>query len=203
LGRVARIALAATRGPVTPDVNTLDDMTIIILIDIGLPMIFVAIPVMVVTLLPVVCLEAIVLRCSIGITYKQATKASFLTNLASTLLGIPMSWLLLVLIQMITGGDRAYGLKTPLTKFLAVTWQAPWLIPYESDLYWMIPAAGLFLLIPFFFVSWCVEYLVARRILKGVDPISTRRGVRNANIASYGLLALYLVMVLVTAKPRA
>ena len=178
-------------------------MTIIILIDIGLPMIFVAIPVMVVALLPVVCLEAVVLRYSIGITNKQATKAAFLTNLASTLLGIPMSWLLLVLIQMMTGGGRAYGLKTPLTKFLAVTWQAPWLIPYESDLYWMIPAAGLFLLIPFFLVSWYVEYLVARLILKGVDPISTRRGVRNANIASYGLLALYLVMVLVTAKPRA
>jgi len=177
-------------------------MTIIILIDVGLPMIFVAIPVMVVALLPVVFLEAIVLRYSLVITYKQATKASFLTNLASTLLGIPMSWLLLVLIQTITGGDRAYGLKTPLTKFLAVTWQAPWLIPYESDLYWMIPAAGLFLLIPFFFFSWCVEYLVARRILKGVDPISTRRGVRNANIASYGVLALYLMMVLVTAKPR-
>ena len=188
--------------PVNRNVRTIDDMTIIILIDVGLPMIFVAIPVMVVALLPVVFLEAIVLRYSLVITYKQATKASFLTNLASTLLGIPMSWLLLVLIQTITGGDRAYGLKTPLTKFLAVTWQAPWLIPYESDLYWMIPAAGLFLLIPFFFVSWCVEYLVARRILKGVNPISTRRGVRNANIASYGVLALYLMMVLVTAKPR-
>jgi hypothetical protein len=190
------------RGSGDATLDILANMTTLILLDIGLPMIFVAIPVMAVALVPIVCLEAIVLRYYIGITYKQATKASALTNIASTLLGIPMSWLLLVLIQTITGGDRAYGLKTPLTKFLAVTWQAPWLIPYESDLYWMIPAAGLFLLIPFFFVSWYVEYLVARRILKDLDPISTRRGVRNANIASYGLLALYLATVLVTAKPR-
>lgn len=172
------------------------------LIDIGLPMIFLAIPVMLVALLPIIGLEALVLRYSTSITFKEATRAAALTNLASTLPGIPITWFLLVALQLLTGGGAAYGLKTPLTRLLAVTWQAPWLIPYDSDLYWMIPAAGLFLLIPFFFASWLVEYLVARRLLHQVDPTDTWRGVRNANLASYGLLALYLVIVLVTAKPR-
>jgi hypothetical protein len=172
------------------------------LIDIGLPMIFVAIPAMILALLPIIGIEAIVLRHSISITFREATRIAALMNLASTLLGIPITWFLLVAVQLLTGGGRAYGLKTPLTRFLAVTWQAPWLTPYESDLYWMIPAAGLFLLIPFFFASWYVEYLVADRLLKHVDPAATWQGVRNANLISYGLLALYLVIVLVTAKPR-
>lgn len=171
-------------------------------IDIGVPMIFLAIPVMVIALLPIISLEAFALCRSLSLPFNQALRVATFANLASTLVGIPITWLLLVAVQLVTGGGAAYGLKTPLTKFLSVTWQAPWLIPYESDLHWMIPAAGLFLLIPFFFASWYVEYLVAKRILKRVDPNDTWRGVRNANIISYGLLAVYLVTVLVTARPR-
>jgi hypothetical protein len=177
-------------------------MTVISFIDIGVPMIFLAIPLMVVALLPIICLEAIALRYSLNISYKQAAKASILINLTSTFLGIPVSWLLLVLLQMLSGGGAAYGLRTPLEKFLAITWQAPWLIPYESDLYWMIPAAGLFLLIPFFFASWYVEYIVAKWIVKEVAVKDLRRGVRNANLVSYALLAAFLMVVLVTAKPE-
>jgi len=175
-------------------------MMMLSLIDVGLPMIFVTIPVMVVALLPIIGLEAAVLRYSLYLDFKAAVRTAALANLASTFLGIPVTWFLLAAIQTLTGGDAAYGLNTPLRGFLAVTWQAPWLIPYDSDLHWMVPAAGLFLLIPFFFSSWYVEYFVVNKLLRGIDPAQTWRGIRNANLISYGLLAIYLVIVLVTAK---
>ena len=140
-------------------------------------MIFPALPVMLVALLPIIIVEALVLRRFLTTSLSTATVAAGIANLASTFVGVPVAWFLLVAVQLLTGGDRAYGLSTPLRKVLAVTWQSPWLIPYERSLYWMIPTAGLVLLVPFFFASWYVEYLVTRRILKDADAIKTRRAV--------------------------
>ncbi|HSB08465.1 MAG TPA: hypothetical protein VLM38_03055 [Blastocatellia bacterium] len=171
------------------------------LIDVGVPMIFPALPVMLVALLPIIVIEALVLRQYLTIPLSKAGEASGLANLASTFIGVPMTWVTLVAAQLLTGGGRAFGLKTLADKFLAVTWQTPWLIPYERNLYWMIPTAALVLLVPFFFVSWYLEYLVAGRILKDFDAKKTKRAVAYANLTSYALLALYLVIVLATSNP--
>ena len=100
---------------------------------------------------------------------------------------------LLVILQMMTGGGGSHGLDTPLKKFLAVTWQSPWLIPYESELYWMVPTAALVLLIPFFFASWFIEYQVGKRILRDIESTKIKEAVLKANLLSYGLLGLYCV----------
>lgn len=107
-------------------------MRLLTLINIGVPMIFPALPVMLVSLLPVIFIEALVLRHFLTVSLLKATKAAGLANLASTFVGIPLTWFFLAALQMLTGGDRSYGLNTPLKRFLAVTWQAPWLTPYES-----------------------------------------------------------------------
>jgi hypothetical protein len=76
-----------------------------------------------------------------------------------------------------------------LGKILAVTWQAPWLVPYESDLDWMVPAASVVLLVPFFAASWLIELRVNRRMLPEVDEQTLREATRDANLLSYLLLA--------------
>jgi len=92
---------------------------------------------------------------------------------------------------MVTGGGGAYGIDSVIGKVLAVTWQAPWLIPYEEDINWMIPVAGLVLLIPFFFTSWWSEYFVSKKINKTLPSLSIREKVRNANLITYSLLAAW------------
>ncbi len=156
--------------------------------DIGAPMIFLTLPMLLIGLLPIILLEAFVLLKVTRIDFKGAFKVSALMNAVSTIVGIPVTWVLLVLLQMFTGGGAAYGLETPLKKFLAVTWQAPWLIPYESDLYWMMPAASLVLLIPFFFASYSIETVIARRMLKSLDKGLVRKSVFIANLLSYAIL---------------
>ncbi len=162
----------------------------------GLPMIFVTFPGMIVALLPIILVESYVLSRQLAIPGRMAIKASSIANVATTVVGIPLTWLALVVIQLATGGDQAYGLDSYLHKFLAVTWQAPWLIPYESDMYWMVPAATLTLLVPFFFVSWWIEYQVVRRTVVSSHPSGLSFAVRNANLASYGLLALVVTLKL-------
>ena len=102
----------------------------------------------------------------------------------------------MVIIQIVTGGGGAYGINNLLGKIIAVTWQAPWLIPYESELYWMIPAAGTFLLIPFFMVSWWSEYFVSKKIHKDLDNTLIKMAVRNANLITYGLLTIWPIAML-------
>ena len=170
--------------------------------DAGVPMIFITLPGMGLALVPVILVEGYALYKQLHLSGRVALKASSFANVASTVIGIPLTWVALVAVQLVTGGGRAYGLDTAFHRFLAVTWQAPWLIPYEEDLRWMIPAATLTLLVPFFFVSWWIEYRVVRWTLKTSDRTPVFLAVRNANLISYGLLAIAVVVLFVVNRHR-
>ncbi|HBH27131.1 MAG TPA: hypothetical protein DDX54_07005 [Rhodospirillaceae bacterium] len=165
----------------------------------GVPMIFISMPLMLAALVPIIAIEAFVLARSLNLSGKSAALASLTANAASTLVGVPLTWVVLVLVQVLTGGGFAYGMVRLLTKILAVTWQAPWLIPYADDLYWMIPTAQLVLLIPFFFASWFVEHKIVRWMWRDLDPAVARAAVWRANLITYGLLAVFVLGVLVWA----
>ncbi len=157
----------------------------------GVPMIFLAMPALGLSIIPIIIIEAIFLSKKLELAVPSAFKTATISNLVSTIVGIPLTWLLLVLIQMLTGGDGAFGLDTTLGKVLSVTLQAAWLIPYEYDLHWMIPMAGLVLLVPFFFASWWSEYFVSKKMLKEHSAQRVKIAVRNANIITYALLAYW------------
>lgn len=73
-----------------------------------------------------------------------------------------------------------------------VTVQAAWLLPYESQLYWMIPAAYVILMIPFFFVSYWIELQVNYGFIKSkIDLDDLKKIVCNANLRSYAFLMLF------------
>jgi len=167
--------------------------------DIGLPMIFITVPNMLLAIIPVIGLESYILLKKLKLTPKRSLLTSTVVNVASTFIGIPVAWFILALLQIVTGGGRAYGMNTLTQKILSVTWQAPWLIPYESSYYWMVPAALCFLLIPFFFISWLIEYILAKRILSDISSQEVKKAVFTANLASYGgLLIIGLFILTVT-----
>ena len=58
------------------------------------------------------------------------------------LAGVPLAWLVMLVLGLITTGGSALGLNSPVKKLVAVTLQAAWLIPYEENLFWMIPCAA-------------------------------------------------------------
>lgn len=157
----------------------------------GVPMLMLAMPVYAISLLPIIGIESLYLSKKLSLELHQALKAVSISNLASTLVGIPITWVLLVFIQMVTGGGSSYEVSTTFGKIIAVTWQAPWLIPHEKELGWMIPVAGTFLLVPFYFASWWSEYFVSIKMLKNQSPIELKKYTRNANLITYLLLALW------------
>jgi hypothetical protein len=185
-----------------------------LLFDMGLPMIVPAMFLMILGLMPIILVEAYVISKKLGLVYTTVLGSSALGNIVSTLVGIPVTWFVLFGIQLATGGSSSFQVSSFWEKLFAVTLQAPWLLPGPRSDDWMVYAAMLFLLIPFFFASWYIEYVVVRgRLAKqlysfrtrdhgtqpdGVPVTMTRDGylseisiaIRNANLWSYALLAL-------------
>jgi hypothetical protein len=111
-----------------------------------------------------------------------------LANVVSTIIGVPLLWFLLATVELVCCGG-ALGLGNVWAKVYAVTVQAPWLIPYEKELGWMIPAALCTLAVVFIVMSVLVETPIVSRIVK----ISGRRVWKSmwaANVGSYVLLGL-------------
>lgn len=162
----------------------------LVLANAGVPMLFLHIPAILVALLPIIAIEALVAQQLLGRPMKKSLGPIAAANAASMLLGFPLLWLFGVLGQMLVGGGSAYGLGTWWQKLYAVTVQAPWLIPYESDLFWMIPAAGLVMLVPAFFLSVWLERVVLQRFWKEEQKNVLRRFSFRAHCASYLVLVL-------------
>lgn len=164
----------------------------------GVPMLALVWPGMWIALLPVIAIESVVLVRVASVLPRRAVLVTAVANATSTFLGIPLTWAALFGLQAIVpgGGGAGPDVGTFAGKLFAVTVQAPWLIPHESDLYWMIPAASLVLLVPFFFMSWGVELLVARLMLRAQDRQPVDLAVLRGNLLSYGLLAGVVLAVL-------
>ena len=162
-----------------------------LLADIGLPMIFVELPCLAIALVPVALLEAAVYRWRLSLAWRKAWWGSLRANLWSTFLGVPIAWFLQVAGQVAVGGGAAWGLDTPLSRLAAVTVQSAWLIPYESELGWMVPAASLCLLLPCLLVSIGLEQWLLRRYWPDMSAGQVLGAAVLANVASYLLLAAY------------
>jgi len=155
----------------------------------GVPMIIVALPGMLLAFVPVVFVEALVLFRRLWIPWLDSVKCSLVLNGVSTLVGIPLTWLALLALQLVSGGGGAYGPASGWHRLLEVTLQAPWLIPCEQDLPWMIPSGTLVLLLPFFAVSWWLAYQAAARFFREHSRRTIRATVLVANSTSDAGLA--------------
>lgn len=156
----------------------------------GVPMLALTLPAMVAALIPVIAIEAVVLGRALKTSMVSRLKSVSLANAVSTVAGMPFTWCCLVGLQGMTGGTTAHGIATPAQKLLAVTWQAPWLIPYEGELHWMAPAASLVLLAPFFFASYVIEANMISRLEPHYPEARLKPAVFRANLFSYVLLAV-------------
>ncbi|MEQ8769189.1 MAG: hypothetical protein RIB60_01625 [Phycisphaerales bacterium] len=157
----------------------------------GVPMIVLHGAVFVFAFVPIVLIELAVLMLITRASFGRLLVTSCVANACSTIVGIPVTWLVLMLLQMMVGGGSAHGLETTGDRIYAVTIQAPWLIPYEEELGWIIPTAALVMLVPFFIMSWLSEWYVALRMLQQADSKRIARGVLLGNIATYLMIAGY------------
>ena len=73
-----------------------------VLADIGVPMIFVQWPLMICALLPVIAIEALVVRKRLSLSYGRAFGGATKANVVSTLAGVPLAWGLMLILEFAT-----------------------------------------------------------------------------------------------------
>ncbi|HMJ14175.1 MAG TPA: hypothetical protein VK524_22320 [Polyangiaceae bacterium] len=162
----------------------------------GVPMLVLILPGGALSLPLVILIEAAFLR-RLGLDRLRSLKLSAFVNAASTLFGVPVTWFVLWVVEML-GGSLVWRLVVGKgaqphelwQKIFVVLWSAPWLVPLRDEpTPWMLPAATLALLIPFFFVSYAIEAHLMERALPHENLARVRQVVWRANIVTYSTFA--------------
>lgn len=163
------------------------------LADMGVPMIFVQWPLMFAALLPVIAVEAWILRGRLTLPRGRAIKGSAFANLASTIVGVPIAWGVMLGVEfgVMSGvGHFAerhhWNMSSPLWNVLSIFMSA-WVNPPIKS-YAGIALAAALLLIPTYFLSVWLERWICRRVFRPIETKPVDRAVRVANLWSYGLL---------------
>ena len=166
----------------------------------GIPMLAFVLPGMAISLVPIILIEAWCIGRLLNLSFTKAMKVMGIANLESTFIGIPITWVIWVVVEMLLGyfGYRLsdlLGISVPhfINYVFALTIGAAWLGPSEAQDYWMVPAATLVLLVPFFYVSWLLERRRTKLLLHDCDASSVNGATLKANIASYGLLGIIVI----------
>lgn len=175
---------------------------ILLIADARVPMIFLTFPAMLALLIPIIFLEAWLCRRWLGLDTWTAIKSNALANVASTLIGVPAAWCVMLSVEMFVGVSiiQLPGVERIWNSLVARVVSAllfsAWLGPDEKNLYWMIPVAVLGLLIPTYLLSvWIESFIIDHMVsMPDEDPSNltsfrVRQVVRHANLASYALLA--------------
>ena len=171
-----------------------------LLADAGIPMIALTFPLMLMLLIPVIVIEGLLCKKWLGLTNWEAMKSNAVANLVSTLVGIPLAWAIMLGLQfgaMASMDQRSHFLdsNSPLATAVAFLLNSAWIPPAEGSNVWWIPAAILVLLVPFFFASYGIEYLVMAHMIgmpsggpANLEYPRIRTTVRNANLVTYGAM---------------
>lgn len=176
------------------------------LADAGLPMIFVSFPIMLIALAPVIAVEAWTFWRG-GLPTAAAIKMSAWANAVSTIAGIPVTWALVLLAEMITGAswdyfsrlvDPPHGMSSMWTEYVFPGWIAP----VDGTEGWAIPFAQFVLLFWFFWASVLIERFVAKRVCPEVQPARIDALCLRANLWSYACLAALSLSVILTHLPH-
>jgi hypothetical protein len=164
-----------------------------LLADIGVPMIFVQWPLMICALLPVIAIEAPVVRKRLSLSYGRAFGGAAKANVVSTLAGVPLAWGLMLILEFATLfplflAAQKWHWRPDSPVFyvfyiLGIAWTGP---PVTSA--WPIALAAALLLVPTFFVSVRLERRFYRRSFTEIDGATVDRSVWIANAYSYALL---------------
>lgn len=164
--------------------------------DAGVPMLALVWPSAWALFVPVCLIEALVARRLLVLPFLQSAKLSFFANAWSTLVGIPLTWLALVLVEVAAGAASSYLQPKPgHASLLLSPIFAPWLGPGARS--WHVFAAAAFLCVPFMLVSIRVERWSAAKRIPHEDA---RRWAYIANLATYLPIVAILVALAVYSR---
>jgi hypothetical protein len=162
----------------------------------GIPMLYLGAPALVLAFIPVVLIEAVWYWRRLGVPLSPALTGSCSANLWSFCVGLPVAWLLWVVVA-IASSHAASGVayheifqRSEWLGLLYFVTVAAWLPPLESRVEVAIFGATLVLLLPAFLVSYLGEASLLQEQWPELSRKAVYRQVWLAHLVTYGLLYL-------------
>lgn len=165
-----------------------------ILANVGLPMIAIYLPPAWLALLPIILIEAGYGVRRLHLPMGRAFVAQATANCVSTLIGIPVTWVVLALGEMFVLQWAAGVTPEPLLLVVGAVFGAAWLGPGAEQTSWMVPLAVVVLTAPFYAMSIVSERPVVAQFFRHVSRPVIRRWTLQANAISYTFLVALVLM---------
>ncbi len=164
--------------------------------DAGLPLVAIFLPPLWLGLVPIIFIEAFVNCRLLLIPFRRTLLPATIGNLASAIVGIPLTWVFLAAFEMFSASLFPLNrLGSTGAKVFSVTIGAPWLGPNEN-LWWMIPAALSFFAIPCFAVSVLIEAPINHMGLSDFPRKTIWKVTAKSNLLSYLFLGVLTTLAL-------
>jgi hypothetical protein len=142
-----------------------------IIADVGIPMVALYLPFAWFALVPIILIEAGYGARQYNFSFRRAFWAQATANCLSTVIGIPTTWLIIVLLQFFTVPSGT---------------GPAWLMPDSG--WWTVAAAIAVLTVLFYFMSVVTEGFVVTRFFREVPRRTIRRWTIQGNAITYALL---------------
>jgi hypothetical protein len=155
----------------------------LMLANIGLPMVAVYLPFAWFALVPIIFIEALYGARRYHLSFRRTLVAQGIANCFSSLIGIPITWFVIVLVQVaiVPGG-------------IGPAWLAP------DPSWWSIALAVAVLTVVFYFMSVATEGFVVARFFRELPRQTIRRWIIQSNAITYVLLLALLFAGLLAPK---
>jgi hypothetical protein len=176
----------------------------IIIANFGLPLLLFQLPAMLMALVPIIYLEVWAVRSRLNLSRRHTFGAVTTANLVSTLIGIPVAWFILMVLQQMSGPGMKSFIKyfhndqnSPLWAAFSLLTGFTWISPRPENRYWMVPIAAALMLLPSYLASVWLERPICRRWWSHLDPALVSQAVTHANRLSYAALFFFTCVWLV------
>jgi Ankyrin repeats (3 copies) len=160
--------------------------------NMGLPMVALYLPPAWFALLPVIAIEWAYGVKRLKLPVRRALVAQAAANCVSTLIGLPLTWIVLALVELFVL-ERVHGVAPVVAQSLAMVFGAAWLLPGAERTSWMIPWAVAVLTAIFYVMSVLSEHVVIARFFSDLPRRAIWRWMIRANALSYILLMALIV----------
>jgi hypothetical protein len=171
-----------------------------ILANIGLPMVAVYLPPAWLALVPIIFIESGYGTWRYKFPFGRSLAAQSIANCLSTLIGIPITWLILVLVQFVALEWSGGVIPKSLLPILSPLLGAAWLAPGNEQGWWILAVAIAVLTFFFYLMSVASEGFVVARFFRDSPRNKIRSWMLQANAITYGLLLLLIFGALSAPK---
>ncbi len=164
--------------------------------NVAIPTIFVTMPAMLLALLPIIALEVWVVSRVLVQTYISTIKIVTVSNIASTLVGLPLSslfhWLSYYSIMQLQGSNNStlIALGNNLSGVAMVLIDGAFLVSDSHKSKWLeVTAISLIIIFSFLF-SLVIEYFVYRKLLPEHGSRNLVKATVSSNMVTYSIITI-------------